>query len=63
MKLNKQAALLTLLWIIAILAVIVSVVVFFLYIPIKFIIGGICVFLFIGIIRGIYNIHCDNWDF
>jgi len=63
MKINKQAALLTLLTVGMMIVIIIALVTLCLYVPTMYIIGGICVFLFIGIIRGIYNIHCDNWDF
>jgi hypothetical protein len=63
MKLNKRAALLTLLTMSIIAATIVAIVTICLYVPTMYILGGVVVVMWCGIIRSIYRIFCGEIDF
>jgi hypothetical protein len=63
MKLNKRAALLTLLMMSIIAATIVAIVTICLYVPTMYILGGVVVLMWCGIIRSIYRIFCGEIDF
>jgi uncharacterized membrane protein YesL len=63
MKLNKRAALLTLLTMSIIAATIVAIVTICLYVPTMYILGGVVVLMWCGIIRSIYRIFCGEIDF
>lgn len=63
MKLNKRAALLTLLTMSIIAATIVAIVTICLYVPTMYILGGVVVLMWCGIIRSIYRSFCGEIDF
>jgi hypothetical protein len=62
MKLNKRAALLTLLTMSIIAATIVAIVTICLYVPTMYM-GGVVVLMWGGIIRSIYRSFCGEIDF
>jgi uncharacterized membrane protein YesL len=63
MKLNKRAALLTLLTMSIIAATIVAIVTICLYVPTMYILGGVVVLMWCGIIRSIYRSFCGDDGF
>jgi uncharacterized membrane protein YesL len=63
MKLNKRAALLTLLTMSIIAATIVAIVTICLYVPTMYILGGVVVLMWCCIIRSIYRIFCGDHGF
>jgi hypothetical protein len=63
MKLNKRAALLTLLTMSIIAATIVAIVTICLYVPTMYILGGVVVLMWCGVIRSIYRIFCGDDGF
>ena len=63
MKLNKKAALLTLLTMSIIAATIVAVVIICLYVPTMYILGGVVVLMWCGIVISIYRSFCGDHGF